>query len=210
MYINKLLSYYFTIIYEGVFMKKSQNKNKFQQNEKTDNSAEVEIQEDELLTSDETADEIIEIEPEEHLPGVDEIEEIPSEDKIEIIPDSELQPVAENPEVTAKQKIKALKRAMEFKQSAIEREEIKVKDWRVQAKDRDEKATSEFEKRKTMLEESLKKNEERYQKRIAKTEKWWWQYCINHEATKIKKLQDDLSLLQTELTKLEEKPTAAQ
>ena len=186
-------------------------KTKVQQNEKTDNSAEVEIPEDELLTSDELEDEIIEIEPEEQLPGVDEIEqidEVPPEVKDEVIPDSEPKQIAENPEALAKQKIKALKRAIEFKQSAIEREEIKVKDWRVQGKDRDEKATSEFQKRKTMLDESLKKNEERYQKRMAKTEKWWWQYCINHEATKIKKLQDDLSLLQTELAKLEEKPEA--
>ena len=188
-------------------------KTKVQQNEKTDNSAEVEIPEDELLTSDELEDEIIEIEPEEQLPGVDEIEqidEVPPEVKDEVIPDSEPKQIAENPEALAKQKIKALKRAIEFKQSAIEREEIKVKDWRVQGKDRDEKATSEFQKRKTMLDESLKKNEERYQKRMAKTEKWWWQYSLNHEATKIKKLQDDLSLLQTELAKLEEKPEAAQ
>ena len=193
-------------------MKKSQNKNKFQQNEKIDNSADVEIPENEYLTDEEIEALPDEFEAEEQLPGVDEleqIEEVPTADKIEIIPDAELKQIEETPEVTAKQKIKALKRAMEAKQSAIEREEIKVKDWRVQGKDRDEKATSEFEKRKIMLEDSLKKNEERYQKRMAKTEKWWWQYCINHEGTKIKKLQDDLSLLQTELTKLEEKPEAA-
>ena len=193
-------------------MKKNQNKSKIEQNEKIDNSADVEIPENEYLTDEEIEALPDEFEAEEQLPGVDEleqIEEVPTADKIEIIPDAELKQIEETPEVTAKQKIKALKRAMEAKQSAIEREEIKVKDWRVQGKDRDEKATSEFEKRKIMLEDSLKKNEERYQKRMAKTEKWWWQYCINHEGTKIKKLQDDLSLLQTELTKLEEKPEAA-
>jgi hypothetical protein len=193
-------------------MKKNQNKNKFQQNEKTDISAEVEIPENEYLTDEEIEALPDEFEAEVQLPGVDEleqIEEVPTADKIEVIPDSEPKPIEENPEVSEKQKIKALKRAMEAKQSAIEREEIKVKDWRVQAKDRDEKATSEFQKRKTMLEELLKKNEERYQKRMAKTEKWWWQYCINHEATKIKKLQDDLSLLQTELAKHEAKPEEA-
>jgi hypothetical protein len=174
-----------------------------------------------IIVSDETVDEIIEIEPE-VIPVVEETKEpevydieddnMPpafkeKEGESESIP--ETKPDPENPEVSEKQKIKALKRAIEFKQSAIEREEIKVKDWRVQGKDRDEKATSEFQKRKTMLEELLKKNEERYQKRMAKTEKWWHQYCRNHETTKIKKLQDDLTLLQTELAKHEAKPEEA-
>ncbi len=39
------------------------------------------------------------------------------------------------------------------------------------------------------LEELLQKNQTRFDKRIERTKKMWWDYCNNHEATKIKKLK---------------------
>ncbi len=125
-----------------------------------------------------------------------------SEEKV-----SEPKPVSENAEVVNKQKIKALKRSIENKTFTIEREEIKVKDWRVQATDRDKLATEEFEKKKSAIEESLKKNQERFNKRMAKTKKWWHEYSDNYEVTKIKKLKDELALLQAELLKFDTEPT---
>ena len=125
-----------------------------------------------------------------------------SEEKV-----SEPKPVSENAEVVNKQKIKALKRSIENKTFTIEREEIKVKDWRVQAADRDKLATEEFEKKKSAIEESLKKNQERFNKRMAKTKKWWHEYSDNYEVTKIKKLKDELTLLQAELLKFDTEPT---
>ena len=125
-----------------------------------------------------------------------------SEEKV-----SEPKPVSENAEVVNKQKIKALKRSIENKTFTIEREEIKVKDWRVQAADRDKLATEEFEKKKSAIEESLKKNQERFNKRMAKTKKWWHEYSDNYEVTKIKKLKDELALLQAELLKFDTEPT---
>ena len=100
-------------------------------------------------------------------------------------------------------KIKTLKRSLENKKYALERENIKVRDWRVQAVDRDNKAGFEYEKRKKELEDLLAKNQTRYDKRMAKTQKWWWEYCINHEATKIAKIQKDIILLANEINKLE-------
>ena len=120
---------------------------------------------------------------------------------------SEPKPVSENAEVVNKQKIKALKRSIENKTFTIEREEIKVKDWRVQATDRDKLATEEFEKKKSAIEESLKKNQERFNKRMAKTKKWWHEYSDNYEVTKIKKLKDELALLHSELLKFDTEPT---
>lgn len=125
-----------------------------------------------------------------------------SEEKV-----SEPKPVSENAEVVNKQKIKALKRSIENKTFTIEREEIKVKDWRVQATDRDKLATEEFEKKKSAIEELLKKNQERFNKRMAKTKKWWHEYSDNYEVTKIKKLKDELALLQAELLKFDTEPT---
>ena len=125
-----------------------------------------------------------------------------SEEKV-----SEPKPVSENAEVVNKQKIKALKRSIENKTFTIEREEIKVKDWRVQAADRDKLATEEFEKKKSAIEESLKKNQERFNKRMAKTKKWWHEYSDNYEVTKIKKLKDELALLHSELLKFDTEPT---
>lgn len=124
-----------------------------------------------------------------------------SEEKV-----TEPKPVSENAEVVNKQKIKALKRSIENKTFTIEREEIKVKDWRVQAADRDKFATEEFEKKKSAIEESLKKNQERFNKRMAKTKKWWHEYSDNYELTKIKKLKDELALLQAELLKFDNEP----
>ena len=110
-----------------------------------------------------------------------------------------------------KYKIKAIKRAIEGKQSSLEREQAKNLDWRKQAAIRDENATSEYTKRKAEVEAHMKKIEERYQKRIARTKKWWHEYADNHEANKIKRLLGDIDALQAELAKHEggtEKPTA--
>ena len=198
-------------------MKKEQNK--FQ-----DKSKKSEIEKpEEVITSTETEDEIIETEPEEILvdeePEQDEeIQETGTDEEIqddELPPnlqekktDTQLKPETksetENAELSNKQKIKALKRAIENKKYSLDRETEKCRTWRVQAKDRDEKATNEYQKRKKELEELLKKSEERYNKRIAKTKKWWWEYCVNFENTKIKKINDDLTLLQSELGKFEE------
>jgi len=201
-------------------MKKEQNK--FQ-----DKSKKSEIKKpEEEITSTEKADEIIENEPEEiqvdeetetdeeilvdeETENDEEIQddELPpnlQEKKADTEPKPETKSEAENAELTNKQKVKALKRAIENKKYSLDRETEKCRTWRVQAKDRDEKATNEYQKRKKELEEQLKKSEERYNKRIARTKKWWWEFCVNFENTKIKKINDDLTLLQTELSKLEE------
>jgi hypothetical protein len=120
---------------------------------------------------------------------------------------TEPKPVTENSDSANKQKIKAIKRAIENKAFSIEREEIKVKDWRIQATDRDKLAKEEYEKKKSELDDLFKKNQARYDKRIAKTKKWWHEYSDNHEATKIKKLKDELALLNTELLKYETEST---
>ncbi|TAL67441.1 MAG: hypothetical protein EPN82_14620, partial [Bacteroidetes bacterium] len=80
-------------------------------------------------------------------------------------------PVPENKEISNKQKIAALKRTLLNKNQSLDRERRKVNDWRSQAETRNSKATKEYEKRKSELEEMLRKSEERYQKRIAKTQK---------------------------------------
>lgn len=119
----------------------------------------------------------------------------------------------ENLTESKKYKIKAIKRALDAKQSSLEREQAKNLDWRKQAAIRDEKATTEYDKRKAEVEEQLKKIEERYQKRIARTKKWWHEYADNHEANKIKRLLGDIETLQSELTKIEggtEEATAIQ
>jgi hypothetical protein len=115
----------------------------------------------------------------------------------------EAKPPSEKSELTNKQKISALKRALENKTSSLNREKSKVRDWRSQAETRNTKATEEFEKLKSKLEESLKKSEDRYQKRIAKTQKMWIEYSDNYEATKINKIEKDITLLEAELFKLE-------
>ena len=77
-----------------------------------------------------------------------------------------------------------------------------MRDWRSQAKDRDAKATAEFEKRKNELLELIKKSEIRFNKRIEKTQKFWIEYSDNYEITKIKGIEQDIALLQAELDKL--------
>ena len=147
-------------------MKKEQNK--FQDKSK---KSEIEKRE-EVITSTETEDEIIETEPEEILvdeePEQDEeIQETGTDEEIqddELPPnlqekktDTQLKPETksetENAELSNKQKIKALKRAIENKKYSLDRETEKCRTWRVQAKDRDEKATNEYQKRKKELEE---------------------------------------------------------
>lgn len=103
-----------------------------------------------------------------------------------------------------KLKIKALKRSIDNKKYAIARDQEKKDLWRIQAKERDEKATSEFETKKILLEEQLKKNQDRFDKKMAKTKKWWHEYTDNFEITKIQKSKDELSKLEIELIKLEE------
>lgn len=130
-------------------------------------------------------------------------EETPEVINSETKTESEAKPVPEKSELTNKQKINALKRTLLNKNQSLERERRKVADWRSQAKDRDEKATTEFQKRKTELEELLKKSEERFNKRIAKTKKLWHEYSDNYEINKINKIEKDITLLQNELFKLE-------
>ena len=103
---------------------------------------------------------------------------------------------------TIKYRISALKRALENKTASLDREKAKVEDWRVQAKNRDIKAQVEFDKRKTELEALLAKNLERYEKRKSKTQKFWWEYCINYEATKIIKIESEVEQLKAEHEKL--------
>ena len=180
---------------------------------KVENS-ETETPEEIIISSEENENEILENDADEFekvLLSSDEksivasdieVKDAKPEEKV-----SEPKPVSENAEVVNKQKIKALKRSIENKTFTIEREEIKVKDWRVQAADRDKLATEEFEKKKSAIEESLKKNQERFNKRMAKTKKWWHEYSDNYEVTKIKKLKDELALLQVELLKFDTEPT---
>ncbi|MBI3258243.1 MAG: hypothetical protein HYZ54_01990 [Ignavibacteriae bacterium] len=101
-----------------------------------------------------------------------------------------------------KYRLTSLKRALENKTASLDREKAKVEDWLVQAKHRDEKSLEEFEKRKTELEALLTKNEERYNKRKAKTQKYWWDYCINYSATKVKKIEEEVEQLKAEHEKL--------
>ncbi|MDT3740745.1 MAG: hypothetical protein RO257_14735 [Candidatus Kapabacteria bacterium] len=170
-------------------------------------NSETETPEETIISSEVNENENLENDADEFekvLMASDEVKDAKpvSEEKV-----SEPKPVSENAEVVNKQKIKALKRSIENKTFTIEREEIKVKDWRVQAADRDKLATEEFEKKKSAIEESLKKNQERFNKRMAKTKKWWHEYSDNYEVTKIQKLKDELALLQAELLKYDTEPT---
>jgi hypothetical protein len=163
-------------------------------------SEEIEIPEVEIIPSEENANENLDIEDDQEETQPDHIvEETASETEAK----PEIKSVTENTEVSNKQKIKALKRTIDNKMYSIEREESKVKLWRIQAVDMDKKATDDYEKRKSELEILLKKNQERFDKRMAKTKKWWHEFSDNYTETKIKKLHDDLALLQSELLKFE-------
>lgn len=109
--------------------------------------------------------------------------------------------VVENTAAMDKFKLSNLRRSLENKKATLEREKAKCTDWVTQGNHRDEKATEEYEKRKTELEELIKKNQERFDKRMAKTKTQWHDYVVNYEATKIKKLEDEVTLLQLELEK---------
>jgi hypothetical protein len=165
----------------NIFKKKSQK-------------TETEEPEDVINPSDELEQDNEKVPADEETPEV-----ISTEEKDE----AESKPVPENKEISNKQKIAALKRTLLNKSQSLERDRRKVNDWRSQAKDRDEKATTEFQKRKTELEELIKKSEERYNKRIAKTKKLWYEYSDNYEASKINKIEKDIKLLEAELFKLE-------
>jgi hypothetical protein len=180
-------------------------KNKTQQKTK---KAETEEPEDVNIPSEENTDENREIEPiNDLIPSEEEIPDVKSSDvkETESVPgtESEKPPVPENTALSNKQKIAALKRSIQNKQFSLDREQTKVKDWRVQGADRIDKATKLYEKRKKELEDALKKTEERFNKSIGKTQKMWLDYSDNYEKTKIKKIEDDIILLQTELSKLE-------
>ena len=203
---------------------KKNNKNKFQQKTKTtEKSAVEEIEEEEIISNEEIENDELDEETEQvpideiETDEIDEEEDVPPFLKTDAI-DKDLVKVSTNGKVESdektnnialteekslKQKVKALQKAIENKKYSLEREQIKCRDWRVQGKDKDEKATAEYQKRKTELEEMLKKSEERYNKRIAKTKKWWWDYTDNYEITKVKKIQDEVNLLEAELSKLE-------
>ncbi len=120
------------------------------------------------------------------------------------VTESEKPPEPEKTVLSNKQKIAALKRSIQNKQFSLEREQTKVRDWRIQGNDRINKATATYEKRKAELQDALSKTEERFNKSIAKTQKLWLDYADNFEQTKIKKIEDDLTLLQSELSKIEE------
>jgi hypothetical protein len=127
-------------------------------NEKTEieKPEEIEIPEVEIIPSEENADENFvpeEIEQDEETQPEHIVEETAEP---EPNPEPEIKSVTENTEVSNKQKIKALKRSVDNKMYSIEREEAKVKLWRIQAADRDKKATDEYEKRKSELEALLK------------------------------------------------------
>lgn len=103
-------------------------------------------------------------------------------------------------------RLKSLKRAIDHKKYSLEHEQAKVEDWRMQALHRDEAAHDDYTRRKIELEALLIKNADRYTKRREKTQKHWWDYCVNYEATKIKKIESEIDLLEKELQKLEAAP----
>ena len=53
------------------------------------------------------------------------------------------------------------------------------------------------------MEELLRKTTERFEKRMAKTKLQWRIYTEDYLNTRVKKIEDDIVLLQTELSKLE-------
>ncbi len=103
-------------------------------------------------------------------------------------------------------RLKSLKRAIDHKKYSLEHERAKVEDWRMQALHRDESAHDEYLKRKTILESQLYSNENRYIKRREKTQKHWWDYCVNYESGKIAKIVTEIEVLEKELQKLESAP----
>ncbi len=192
-------------------------KNKKQQQSKKQNeSAELETPEEEILPSEEIENDDLELEEEQEpledeIPETIESEELDDETPDAVEPDAsveEIKPVGEVTEITGKQKIKALKRAIDNKNLSLDRERVKVKEWRQQAKDRNDKALTEFEKRKKELEEALEKNQKRFDARIAKTQKWWIEYSDEYEINKIQKIEADIALLKSELEKIDEKEPA--
>ena len=164
------------------------------QTKNQDKNKKSEIEENEDLISSEENDDFLDLDD-------DQEEETPEEIAEEV---NEPEKVPENTTLTTAQKAKAIKRAIENKTYALTREKAKVRDWRSQAKDRDAKATAEFEKRKNELLELIKKSEIRYNKRIEKTQKFWIEYSDTYEVTKIKGIEQDIALLQAELDKLNE------
>lgn len=178
---------------------KKEEKNKFQKSKKT----EIEDGEEIIISSEETADEILEIEPEEQE---DEIENA-SEHIIEEIAQPETKPVPENSEVSNKLKIKAIKRAIENKKYSIDKEESKVTLWRKQSIEMKEQYNQQIATKKAEYESKLKKAEELYQKRMKRVEIWWDIYTDNFIINKVNKLKLDLELLQNELLKFEELET---
>lgn len=153
----------------------------------------------EIVISDEIETDKLD-EQKEPVPTDEELEKIESS---EVVPVSETKPVAENTEISNKMKIKAIKRALENKTYALDREKTKCNDWIKQADTRDTNATEEYEKRKKELEEYLRKTTERYEKRMSKTKIQWREYTENYLNTKVKKIEDDITLLKIELSKLE-------
>jgi hypothetical protein len=190
-------------MYLGDFiMKKNLNTTIQSDSKKAD---EIEIPEVEIVPSEEIEnDEILntdaEVEQDDEETTPEHITEEASE------PEPEIKPISENTpktEVPNNLKIKALKRALENKTFSLDRENSKCNGWVIQAKDRDDKTSAEYHKRKSELEDLMKKNDERYDKRMAKTKKWWWDFTLNYQQTKLKKIEDDIALLQSELLKFE-------
>ena len=160
--------------------------------------AEIEEPEEIIISGEIETDELDE--QNEQIPSDEEPEQIESS---EIVPVADIKTVAENTEISNTQKIKAVKRSLENKKYSLDREKTKCNDWLKQADTRDAKATEEYENRKKELEELLRKTTERYEKRVSKTKIQWREYTENYLNTKVKKIEDDIVLLQTELSKLE-------
>jgi len=124
------------------------------------------------------------------------------------ITESDEKQITEKIELSAKQKIKALQKDIEYKKLLLEKEEIKVRDWRTQAKVRDDKNEKMLEKKKKEAEELIKTAQARYEKLKAGTKKWWWDYSTNHENKKIQQIKDAIATREKAIFLLQEQETA--
>jgi len=115
--------------------------------------------------------------------------------------------ITEKDELSAKQKIKALQKDIENKKLILEKEEIKVRDWRTQAKIRDDRNFKMLEKKKKEAEELINTAQARYEKLKAGTFKWWWSYAENVEKKRIQSLKDAIATREKAIFQLQEKET---
>ena len=178
----------------------------------------TEISDDEITENESDLIDDVEPEPEviiesESIKEPDDISEFdtkPEQEK-EVESDVKTEPeekqISEKDELSAKQKIKALQKDIENKKLILEKEEIKVRDWRTQAKIRDDRNEKMLEKKKKEAEELIKTAQARYEKLKAGTKKWWWDYSTNHENKKIKQIKNAIELREKAIFQLQEKET---